>query len=92
MAKKKEAKGKASPKSGKILCVECDAPISAERLKIVQTDTCVNCMEQLELSDKIQKVRMVSPKTRGTQRHKMDFEVEGTEEVESINLHLRRGK
>jgi hypothetical protein len=75
----------------KVLCVECDQPIPLARLKIVKTDTCVRCMEELELQDKIQKVRTVDPQTRGTIRHSMEFQVEGIEEVESIELHIRRG-
>ena len=75
----------------KVLCVECDRPIPLARLRAVKTDTCVGCMEELELTDKIQRVRKIEPETRGTIRHSMEFQVEGTEEVESIELHIRRG-
>jgi predicted transcriptional regulator YheO len=74
-----------------VLCIECDEPISLARIRIIKTDTCVACMEQLERQDQIQRVRMLKPKLKGTQRHHMEFEVEGSEEVEAVNLHLRRG-
>lgn len=75
-----------------VLCSECDSPIPPARLKAVEgTDTCVACMEQLELQDELQKTRRARPTLKGTQRHQMEFEVKGVEEVEAINLHIRRG-
>lgn len=77
----------------KIKCVECDEFIPAARLKIVDTDTCAPCMEELELMDRVERVRLSGPgEQRGTVRHTMEFEVSGIEEVESIELHVRRGK
>jgi hypothetical protein len=74
----------------KVLCVECEQPIPLARLKIVSTDTCVMCMEDLELKDKFQR-HQPDFRPQGTIRHKIEFEVNGVEEVESINLHIRRG-
>lgn len=72
----------------KVLCVECDKPIPAARLKLVDTDTCVICMEQLEHIDRLGRG---TGDRRGTKRHQMEFEVQGTDDVEEINLHIRRG-
>jgi len=65
-----------------ILCSECNEPIPAARLKLLpQTTICVPCMEDLERE------------SRGTVRHRMEFEIEGHgEEVESVQLHILRKK
>jgi RNA polymerase-binding transcription factor DksA len=74
----RKKKIKAVPKESEKPCVECGEPIPEARLKLVNTDLCVVCLHALERMGK------------GTVRHKMEFEIEGTEEVESIELHLKR--
>lgn len=75
----------------KVLCEECSEPIPLARLEALpSTKFCVMCMEDMECRDKIEHVRSVEPQIRGTVRHRMEFEVEGREEVESIQLHIRR--
>jgi len=73
-----------------VLCEECEVPIPLARLRLVPTKLCVVCMEGLELQDKINRVRCAAATTVGTVRHQMEFEVKGVEEVESIELHIRR--
>jgi RNA polymerase-binding transcription factor DksA len=65
---------------GQVLCRECEGPIPTERLQAVRTTLCVRCMENLER------------KGHGTVRHRMEFEVEGSdqESFESLTLHIRR--
>lgn len=61
-------------------CEECGDEIPLERLQLVDTYSCVPCMERLER------------RGIGTRRHTMEFSVKSRdEEVEEIELHLRRG-
>ena len=85
---------KATSPDSTIKCVECEEPIPLARLKILpKTTTCVNCMEDLELGDRIHKIRDSVPGLRGTIRYKMEFEIEGRgEEVENVKLHIIRPK
>jgi RNA polymerase-binding transcription factor DksA len=78
----KKAKQQAfkKPELSKIPCKECGEFIPKKRLQLVKTDTCVDCMQDLERLG------------RGTQRHHVEFEVEGVEEVEAITLHIIRGE
>jgi RNA polymerase-binding transcription factor DksA len=66
------------PELSTVPCKECGEFIPLKRLQLVKTDTCVECMEDLERTG------------QGTKRHHVEFEVEGTEEVEAITLHIIR--
>lgn len=60
-------------------CEECGDPIPWKRLKVVNTKVCLGCMEELE------------SKGKGTQRHKMAFDVKiHCGELEAINTSILR--
>jgi hypothetical protein len=63
-----------------VACNECNDLIPKARLRLVKTNVCVGCMEKKEHEG------------TGTVRHRIAFEVVGSEEVEAVNLHLVRAK
>lgn len=62
-------------------CEMCGDPIPWKRLKIINTQTCVGCMEDLEAQGK------------GTQKHKLTYHFQSDgEDVELVDMSIERRK
>lgn len=83
-----KTKPKEEPQAPPVPCEECEEPIPQARLRAVATKLCVSCMEMLEREEK-DRVERGEPSTL---RHRMAFEIIGSEEVEEVNLHLIRAR
>lgn len=68
--------------ANEVLCRECEEPIPAQRLKVIRTDICVSCMEDLE------------SRGVGTPRYRMEIDSVVNKEgsVEEVSFRLIKPK